>query len=48
MSLADLIIEDGPEGEYDDYDYWDDRICSYPCHICGEEDEEWEDDDGQA
>jgi hypothetical protein len=21
-----------------DYDDWD-RVCSYPCHICGEEDD---------
>lgn len=25
--------------------YWDDRVCSYPCHMCGEDwDEEPEDD----
>jgi len=26
--------------EEDDFDWADmDRLCSYPCHICGEEDE---------
>ena len=29
----------------DDYydDYWDDRVCSYPCHVCGEDDPDEED-----
>lgn len=29
----------------EDEDYYEDRICSYPCEYCGESEEEDEDDD---
>jgi hypothetical protein len=24
----------------DDDDFWDDRVCSFPCYVCGEEDDD--------
>ncbi len=38
-TLTDDDIEDD-----DDYDWESDRVCSYPCSICGEEDDYDEED----
>lgn len=44
MALRQLQEGDALVEEFEDSDYFDDRICSYPCEYCGETDEDEDDD----